>query len=315
MLVVRPIGVRAALKIAVLVLALGACATSGSMRLASAPKTGAPRAASRTTPSTTDPAAADPATIARSILARVILPPGSRFVDGAPSSVLAREPLTLDGVRPQATEFAVSDDSVDSMYAFLDSHRPEGAVGQGFMTGTAAVNIHVMGETIGNLGPSVYTGQLLLSVVSGPGSNGSEVRIDATIVPVPRKPPGTTVPDNDAVAIVSLTGPPPGSEGQMSLPARKRVVVTSPAVVAQLRAAADGLQVAAVVPIACPDDIGIRDIVAFSTSSSVGANITYTAGECGGLLVEVSSATSPAHTLLSNDAAFTKAFQQVLGES
>ncbi len=210
------------------------------------------------------------------------------------------------------------------MLSFLASHQPPGTLGQGLTTGTVDDQINMLSEEIGHLGPRVAAAELDFWVVAGPTGSGSDVRIDATVALIPRRPPDTMVPGGDIVAVVSVTGPPPGSDGPVPLPVPERVVVTSRELVAKLRAAADQLQVMAVMPMSCPADFGVRYVVAFAPSAQAAPNITFTAGVCWNL-VDVSAGSphqgggadyAPRVTgllgQLSDDASFTNVYDQVL---
>ena len=122
----------------------------------------------------------------------------------------------------------------------------------------------------------------------------------------PPKPATALVPTCDRIAIVSLEELFPQNPG---LPSPRRVIVTDPDAVAQLRTAADGLKTP---PNGIGPDLqdgGTRWIVAFAPSPKAAPNITFTASVNG---ITASIPGQPP-TPLDNDQAFQSAYEHLLG--
>jgi hypothetical protein len=121
-----------------------------------------------------------------------------------------------------------------------------------------------------------------------------------------------TGPVRDTTAAVSITETAsPSQVASEHLPAPRRIVVSVPSQVERLRGAADGLVPAAPGARSCPADLGTRYVVAFATSPTAAPDMNFTSGSCG--LVQVTGRGGQHLSTLSNDTAFTEAYDRVPG--
>lgn len=259
---------------------------------------------------------ASAAALARRLVGRAVLPPGSTIVATPPSVALERPPQVPGFSNlAQTTRFATTARSTAATISFLSAHRPKGYTVDG--SGTGSIDRHGvaivedMTFQLSGMPPGVYSADLLISVTSR-GGGGSGIRVDAQVVWQLPKAAAATVPAGDTVAIVAVTESFPQRRSGPLAPRPRRVVVTRPAEVAILRAAADGLP--PFPPLGgpdpgCPTDSGTY-IVAFATSTTARANITFTTGPCGGVSVSEGGRLVAG---LAGDQAFTRAFEQILG--
>ncbi len=253
--------------------------------------------------------------LARSLLERAVLPPGSVTVSAALAATL-RQPPERPGTPDlaTATRFATTGDSMASVDAFFRAHPPVGNQSSGSSSGSAGrygvTTEEYVGYAIGHLPSGAASAQLLLAVAPLRGG-GSGIRVDAQVTWYPAKPAAARVPRGDGVAVVSLVETLPAADWQGEhLPAPRRVVVTDPATVEELRDAADGLQATTPGVRSCPVDLGTRYVVAFGPAAGAAPNRTYTAGSCGE--VAVAGASGQTIAALSDDQAFDSAYRQVL---
>jgi hypothetical protein len=249
---------------------------------------------------------------ARSLLEKIVLPPSSRVLHGSPNPNLdspGSDPL--DRSLATATLFARVPISGGDPSSYIFAHAPRGfstnasGDGVGTLSDRSVIEVSFTSELDADPPPGVA--DIEIEVYWTPPSGGSQdVRVDVQVVWTPPRPAAALVPVCDRVAIVSLVEPFPQDAG---LPVPRRVIVTNPDTVGQLRAAADGLQTA---PNGMgPDflDMGTRWIAAFAPTSTGAPNITFTVS-VNGINVSV-----PGHppTALENDQAFHSAYDHILG--
>lgn len=256
---------------------------------------------------------AQAAALARALLARTALPPGSRPVGHPPAAALGRPPeAPATSQLAQATRFAVTGQGVAPTLAYLRRHPPAGSAaggGSGRTSGAGGTTERYLLEPVGHLPPGAASAEVVVSVTSLP-SGGTGIRVDAQVTWLGTRPADSHVPAADRVAVVSVLHRLAGTSTRHVSPSR-RVVVTDPAEVARLRAAADALAPAPAGVVSCPMDVGTVDVVAFAPSARAAPDLVLRAGSCG--QVAVSTGAGRPITVLRADAAFTAAFRRALG--
>jgi hypothetical protein len=245
--------------------------------------------------------------VATALLGRVALPPGALRVASPPAPELRSAPQRQDTPDlAQATVLARTVLAPSQVVAYWQLHPPIGMTpdfsGEGSLGVKGTTAVQYLADNIGGMPPGVVHATLLLSVAPASGGR-TGMRVDAQVVWVPAKPAYTNVPAGDDTAFVAVeeTLPPRVVEGE-HLPALRRDVVTAPARLDALRAAADGLTMPVPGPMSCPADLGTRSVVtfaryvvAFARGSASPPNITFTTGACA--LVRVSVPGHPVVTL------------------
>lgn len=257
---------------------------------------------------------AEAVALARAVLARAALPPGSRPVGHPPAATLGRPPeAPATSQLAQATRFAVTGQGVAPTFAYLRRHPPSGSPaaggGSGRTTGPGGTTERYLLEPVVHLPPGAASAELVVSVTSL-AAGGTGIRVDAQVTWLGTRPAASRVPAADRVAVVSVLHRLAGTSTRHVSPSR-RVVVTDPAEVARLRAAANALAPAPAGVVSCPMDVGTVDVVAFAPSATAAPDLVLRAGSCG--QVAVSSGAGRPITVLRADAAFTAAFRRALG--
>ncbi|MHB1534123.1 MAG: hypothetical protein ACYC1D_05835 [Acidimicrobiales bacterium] len=254
--------------------------------------------------------------VAVAVLDRLKVPPNAKLMGTAPSSAIAHPPLTPATPNlAQATHFATAPGTVAGVFAFFEHHHPVGYTKDMSGTGssdTGAGQVSTLLENLTGMPAGVASAMLLVSVAStSPGRVG--IRLDAQVTWIPTKPAGLTVPVADTTVVVAVTeAASPSQIATEHLPVPRRVVVSDPARVRALRQAADGL--APALPEgahSCPLSLGTGYVVAFAASSTAPPDMVFTPSLCGG--VEVTGRRGQRLDVLSNDTAFTLAYERVLG--
>ncbi|HET9070908.1 MAG TPA: hypothetical protein VFN60_03260 [Acidimicrobiales bacterium] len=250
--------------------------------------------------------------LARAVLARASLPPGARPVGHPPSAALRRPPeAPATSQLAQATRYAVTDQTATATFTYLSRHPPAGATtggGSGRTTGAGGTTERYLLEPVGHLPPGAASAELLVTVTPL-ASGGTGIRVDAQVTWLATRPAASLVPASDRVAVVSVLHRLTGTTTRRVAPSR-RVVVTDPAAVARLRAAANGLAPASAGVISCPTGAGTVDVVAFAATATAAPDLVLRSGSCG--QVTVSAGAGRPITVLRADAEFTAAFRRAL---
>ncbi len=207
------------------------------------------------------------------------------------------------------SRFGLAPEAPSGSFEYLLTHRPVGFTAAGSGTGSAAdhgsTTLRWVDDQIGGMPPGVDSASLLISVAPVTGGK-TALRVDAQVTWRPAKPPGTTVPPQDHVAVVSIVESNPNNPG---LPAPRSVLVTTRATVSRLVRAVDNLPAPLPGAISCPAELGTSYVIAFATSASAPPDISYRVGSCNFVAV---SRNGKRLATLSSDQALYDAYSQVL---
>jgi len=249
--------------------------------------------------------------LARSLVAGAPLPSGATPAGRRPGPLLSGAPFAPSTPYVERTRFAVTREGPAGVVAALRAHPPRGERfsgdgTEGSLLGGGAVSRRWVTFDLRRRPPGVADATLSYTVAAA-SRGGTGIRIDVQVVWRPAKADDLLVPASDRVAVVSVT---PASLARRAGGATAhRRVVTAPAAVARLRAAADALPVALGGEWSCPADVGPSHEVAFARSPWAAPDITFVQGPCNFVTVLRGHRAAGA---LAGDATFTRAYEAVL---